>query len=129
MNELIRKYQYLFYCFSRLTGHGHSFTFRVTTLLSLGTSFLLVGLFILVDRLLSKSETLEINEWLIIIGLWFGNWVIHIAYFQTGDRDEKILEMFEDQENKGNPKGTSFLYLTGTFAFFLFSGWFGGLIK
>ncbi len=97
--------------------------------MALGTSFLLVGLFILVDRLLSKSKFLEINELLIMLGLYFGNWVIHIAYFQTGDRDEKILEMFEDQENKGNPKIISFLYLTGTFAFFLFAGWFGGLIK
>jgi hypothetical protein len=128
MDGLITKYQYLFYCFARLTGDGHAFYFRVTSLLSIGTSFVLVGLFILTDNLLNNEQRADLNN-LWMLGIWFGNYVIHIAYFQTGDRDEKTVEKFKDIENGLNPKVLGVLYLLGTFLFFLSTFWMAGQIK
>jgi hypothetical protein len=128
MNGLVTKYQYLFFCFARLTGDGHAFYFRVTSLLSIGTSFLLVGLFILADNLLASEKMNDLNN-LWMLGIWFGNYAIHIAYFQTGDRDEKTIEKFKDNKDGLNPKVLGVLYLTLTFLFFLSTFWISGQIR
>jgi hypothetical protein len=128
MDGLITKYQYLFYCFSRLTGDGAAFYFRVTSALSLGTSFLFVGLFLLVDRFLSVRNIIEIdNLWM--LGIWFGIYAVHIAYFQTGDRNEKTVEKFKDRKERLNPQVLAVLYITVTFLFFLSTFWIMGGIK
>jgi hypothetical protein len=128
MDGLITKYHYLFYCFSRLTGNGDAFYFRVTSALSIGTSFLLVGLFILTNKFLTVWHVLEINK-LWMLGIWLGTYVIHVAYFQTGDRDEKTVEKFQGKRHRVNPKLLAVLYLTGTFLFFLSTFWILGRIK
>jgi hypothetical protein len=100
----------------------------VTSLLSIGTSFLLGGLFILTDNLLTSEKVNDLNN-LSMLGIWFGNYAIHIAYFQTGDRDEKTVEKFKGSKEGLNPKVLAILYLTLTFLFFLSTFWISGYLK
>lgn len=128
MDGLNTKYHYLYYCFSRLIGNGDAFYFRVTSALSLATSFLLAALFILTDKFLTVRHVLEINK-LWMLGIWFVTYAIHVAYFQTGDTNEKTIEKFKNKQHRLNPKALAILYLTGTFLFFLSTFWILGRIK
>ena len=114
-------YEYLYYCVYCLAGKNGSVYMRVSSILSIGTSFLLMSLFIFVKVLVLKRLSSSSENFIIIMSIFMVNLVLHWLYFLVNRRYEGIIEKHEKDGGKARYVFTGISYLIFSFCFLIFT--------
>jgi hypothetical protein len=114
-------YEYLYYCMYCVAGKNDSVYMRVSSILSVGTSFLLMSLFIFFKVLVLKQLNSSSENFIIIMSIFMGNLVLHWLYFLINRRYEGIIEKHETNGSKVREILTGISYLVFSFCFLIFT--------
>ena len=119
-------YEYLYYCIYCMAGKNGSMYMRVSSLLSIGTSFLLMSVMIYIEILLLKRFFSSQESFIIIMLIFMGNLVLHWLYFLINSRYESIVEKHEKDGSKLKEVLIGISYLVFSFCFLIFTFYISG---
>jgi hypothetical protein len=114
-------YEYLYYCMYCIAGKNDSVYMRVSSMLSIGTSFILMSLYIFLKVLVLKRLSSSSEHFIIIMAIFMGSLVLHWLYFLINRRYEGIIEKHEKDGSKVKFVLTGISYLLLSFCFLIFT--------
>jgi hypothetical protein len=109
-------YKFLFYCIYCFTGKNESVFIRVSALLAIAASFLLITILLYIQVLVVRYLSSSFLSFIVIMSVFIGSFALHLIYFLGKGRGERIVEHYEHQVNKRAAKLIGFGFLFGSIA-------------
>jgi hypothetical protein len=114
-------YKYLFYCLYCLVGKNESVYVRVSSLLSVGSSFILMSIYLFVKILILQRLSSSLENFIAIVGIFICNYVFHLIYFLRKKRCECIVVSFENNKSKPISAFIGATFIVFSFLFLIFT--------